>query len=373
VWVDWNGDGDVLDTNEAQTVQSVTASGTRTFSLTPPAGTTAGTKYLRIRFVEGSTAPNFSDTSSLRGEVEDYAVTVALPTTDFGDWAHGTNPTGAATASTSTTLNSNLRLGLLVDGEASVSASTTATVDDTTGSDDEDGATVPAIITEGEYVTIPATVLNNSGAVAYLSAWIDFNNDGVFNNTLYSPATATTGEMLVNPLTINTSASSQALSLAFPVPPDVSAGAGRGVRLRLANALGTGPTGAGATGEIEDYTLRICPRDMVAPEALSLATVGTAFSQTFTTTGATAPVVWALAGTMPPGLSFNSTTAVLSGTPTTAGSYLIKVTATDANGCADANNYTLMVMSGGGVVCNDLQAVPLSNGRRWGYAPTGPP
>lgn len=58
---------------------------------------------------------------------------------------------------------------------------------------------------------------------------------------------------------------------------------------------GTLPTGAGATGEIEDYILRICPRDMVAPEALAQGWVGTAFSQTFTTTGASTPVVWSAA------------------------------------------------------------------------------
>jgi uncharacterized repeat protein (TIGR01451 family) len=80
VWVDWNGDGDVLDTNEASTVQSVTSTSNRTFSLTPPTGTAAGTKYLRIRLVEGSTSPNFSGTSTLRGEVEDYAITVSVAT-----------------------------------------------------------------------------------------------------------------------------------------------------------------------------------------------------------------------------------------------------------------------------------------------------
>ena len=79
VFVDWNGDGDVADTNETQTVQTVTPNGTTnvTFSLTPPAGTTAGTKYLRIRTTEGTTAPTFAGASSFRGEVEDYAINVS--------------------------------------------------------------------------------------------------------------------------------------------------------------------------------------------------------------------------------------------------------------------------------------------------------
>ena len=79
VFVDWNGDNDVLDTNETLAVQSVTGTGDKTFTLTAPAGTTAGTKYLRIRLAEGTGTPAFSGTSTANGEVEDYAVTVVVP------------------------------------------------------------------------------------------------------------------------------------------------------------------------------------------------------------------------------------------------------------------------------------------------------
>lgn len=76
VFVDWNGDNDVIDPNETLAVQTVSASGSFVFSLTPPAGTTAGTTFLRIRAAEGATHPGFSGASSLKGEVEDYAITV---------------------------------------------------------------------------------------------------------------------------------------------------------------------------------------------------------------------------------------------------------------------------------------------------------
>ena len=76
VFVDWNGDNDVIDPNETLAVQTVSASGSFAFSLTPPVGTTAGTKFLRIRAAEGATHPGFSGVSSLKGEVEDYAITV---------------------------------------------------------------------------------------------------------------------------------------------------------------------------------------------------------------------------------------------------------------------------------------------------------
>ncbi|MFM8982799.1 MAG: putative Ig domain-containing protein, partial [Spartobacteria bacterium] len=42
---------------------------------------------------------------------------------------------------------------------------------------------------------------------------------------------------------------------------------------------------------------------------------------TFNSTGTNAPVAWSTNGTLPPGMTFNATTATLSGTPTTLGNY----------------------------------------------------
>lgn len=250
VFVDWNGDNDVADANETLAVQTVSATGTFNFSLTPPVGTTAGTKYLRIRAAEGATHPGFSGTSTLKGEVEDYAITVTAITTDFGDW----NGSGAATATASSTMNSNLRLGALVDAEASVTANATATTDDTTGSDDEDGVTMPASISQGQSVTIPVLIQNNTGAVAYLHSWIDFNNDGAFNDTVVSSG----GERLEPVRTINNgTTTSTAQNITFSVPAAASAGTQRGVRFRLTNSNTTTPTNTGAMGEIEDYIVTI--------------------------------------------------------------------------------------------------------------------
>ncbi|MCX6857002.1 MAG: GEVED domain-containing protein, partial [Verrucomicrobia bacterium] len=187
VFVDWNGDNDVLDTGETQAVQSVTGSGTRTFAITPPAGTTAGTKYLRIRLTEGTTAPTFSGASTFKGEVEDYAVTVTSPTTDFGDW----NGSGAATTTTSSIVNTNIRLGTTVDVEGAVTPNAGATADDTTGTDDEDGVTLPTTATAGIASSLTANVTNVSGSSAYLNVWIDFNNNGVLTDSGEQVATNT--------------------------------------------------------------------------------------------------------------------------------------------------------------------------------------
>ncbi|RYY17393.1 MAG: hypothetical protein EOO36_09775, partial [Cytophagaceae bacterium] len=80
------------------------------------------------------------------------------------------------------------------------------------------------------------------------------------------------------------------------------------------------------------YTLSIvAPTIAVAPATLPNGTVGTAYSQTITAAGGTAPYSYAItAGALPSGLTL-SASGILSGTPTTPGSFTFTVTATDAS------------------------------------------
>jgi protocatechuate 3,4-dioxygenase beta subunit len=175
-------------------------------------------------------------------------VTYRYRPTDRGDW----NGAGAQTASAFSLLSDSTRLGLLVDAEAAVTPNADANVDDTTGSDDEDGVTMPVAIVPGASVTIPVSVFNNNTSGKQLQAWVDFNNDGTFANTDVSSG----GERVYNAAT-TANAALQVVNVTFTVPAGASVGLARGVRFRLSDSAATTPTSTGAVGEIEDYTVGI--------------------------------------------------------------------------------------------------------------------
>jgi hypothetical protein len=81
----------------------------------------------------------------------------------------------------------------------------------------------------------------------------------------------------------------------------------------------------------------------ISPATLPAGTAGTAYSKTLTANGGTAPYSWVVAsGTVPPGLALSSG-GVLSGTPTTAGTYTFTVRATDSASPANVATKTYTV------------------------------
>ncbi|MFN7976184.1 MAG: putative Ig domain-containing protein, partial [Acidobacteriota bacterium] len=87
-----------------------------------------------------------------------------------------------------------------------------------------------------------------------------------------------------------------------------------------------------------------CPTITVNPASLPNGTQGVAYSQTVTASGGTAPYTFAIsAGALPPGLALNAATGVISGNPTTPGTYNFTITATDANGCTGNRAYTVVI------------------------------
>nr|WP_282440592.1 putative Ig domain-containing protein [Stenotrophomonas indicatrix] len=103
-------------------------------------------------------------------------------------------------------------------------------------------------------------------------------------------------------------------------------------------------SGTGSYAEVETVTLQVIPPPtiLVNPFTVPGATVGAGYSQTLSGSGGTAPYTFAItAGSLPAGLSLNTSTGALAGTPTAAGTFT--VTATDANTFTGSRAYSLVV------------------------------
>jgi hypothetical protein len=241
-WFDWNDNG-IFEAGEMAVNQAVAVDGTIMVSVTAPAGSataTGGTTFARFRVsAAGGLLPTGRATT---GEVEDYTVAIqtAAATDDFGDAPDTYGTTLAASGARHTGMGPTL--GPVRDIEADGQPGATATGDDSTGSDDEDGVSIPS----GLFVGTTASVTVQAPLGGVLDAWVDFNINGTFDvgEQVFTNQVLTAGSNL----------------LTFAVPGTASFG-GSFARFRIATAAGdvTGPTGAAPNGEVEDYGVRLAP------------------------------------------------------------------------------------------------------------------
>ncbi|HEY0660566.1 MAG TPA: putative Ig domain-containing protein [Lysobacter sp.] len=159
-----------------------------------------------------------------------------------------------------------------------------------------------------------------------------------------------------NPITLNITGGTPT-SVAIGTAPANGTAIASGTSITYQPAAGyAGPdsftytaTNVGGTSAPATVTITVtAPTITLAPAALPDATYGVAYNQTFTASGGTGPYSYALTGTLPTGLTFDSGTATLSGTPTQPGSFPITVTATDSSTGPGAPysvsaNYTVQV------------------------------
>ncbi len=93
------------------------------------------------------------------------------------------------------------------------------------------------------------------------------------------------------------------------------------------------------------YTITVvCPTITLSPTTLPNGTAGTAYNQTVSATPAGTTYNFAVtAGTLPAGLSLNSTTGAITGTPTAPGNSTFTITATGFGTCTGTQQYTVTI------------------------------
>ncbi|MGG1945749.1 putative Ig domain-containing protein [Trinickia sp. NRRL B-1857] len=99
-------------------------------------------------------------------------------------------------------------------------------------------------------------------------------------------------------------------------------------------------TGTGPFSTSTSYTLSLTPATpVITTSSLSSATVGASYNQAIAASGGNAPYTFAVvSGNWPPGLSLSSG-GVISGTPTSSGSYAFTIKLTDAAGTIVTQTY----------------------------------
>ena len=126
---------------------------------------------------------------------------------------------------------------------------------------------------------------------------------------------------------------------------------GVGATVGLENSTGTAGTLISYnTASLSDLSARRCSNTatLVAPTVstttLAAGLVGSAYSATLAATSGTAPYTWSLvSGTLPAGLSLNTSTGAITGAPTTAGTSSITVQAADTKGLVGTKALSIAV------------------------------
>lgn len=111
----------------------------------------------------------------------------------------------------------------------------------------------------------------------------------------------------------------------------------------------------GSTGT-QLYTISIGASIQITTTTLPAGSVNTFYSQTLAATGGTSPYSWSInSGALPTGI-FISTLGIISGTPTSGGTYAFVVRVADATGASTTQSYTLII--NGGIVITTPSPLP---------------
>jgi len=135
------------------------------------------------------------------------------------------------------------------------------------------------------------------------------------------------------------------------LPAGLSLAAATGVLSGIPSVSGTFPFTVQATDSASDtamqqLTLTLGAAPVISTASLPTGVAGFAYSQTLMATGGAGAQTWSLlSGTLPAGLSLNSSTGTIAGTPAAFGTSPIMVKVTDGNGGTATQQITLQIVN----------------------------
>lgn len=202
--------------------------------------------------------------------------------------------------------------------------------------------------------TIQLTDTNGATTTRELSLMINYASIAITTTTLppavvgsdYSQTLNTTGGTLPSNWTITSGSMPYGLSLDSPTGQISGYVYGAPYNGPGTYHLAFRVDDSNSEFDTQDITLIVYGPPTITTTSLVDTTEETIYSQTLTATGGLAPYTWSTTGgNLPDGLSLNSSTGTISGTPTadTAETYNFTVQASDANSQTDTQELTLVV------------------------------
>ncbi len=227
--------------------------------------------------------------------------------------------------------------GFTVNSATSITATTPAGAAGTVDITVTTAAGTSATSAADQYTYIAAPTVTS---LSPTSGVVTGGTSVVINGTNFTGATAVTFG--------TNAASSFSVNSATQITATAPAGSAGIVDVRVSTSGGTSATGAG-----DRYTYVAAL--LVTTTTLPTPVLTQAYAQTVATSGGTAPVTFAVtAGALPAGLSLNTNTGAITGTPTAAGTSSFTLTATDTNAITASRAYSVTIAAALAVTTTSL-------------------